>query len=141
MVGHMKSIAFKSGILFTAAVLVTLSGRLESQADFDSFFSKFEAAVMSADTYQLQNLMADKFDFMGITDASPQDVFKGLGSGQWPNLQSAVKNKVFVTQPYNGKPARFLRCTPPTAHNNCNVIFQNDSSGHWRWKAMVMPEK
>jgi hypothetical protein len=137
----MKSIAFKSGILFTAAVLVTLSSRLESQADFDSFFSKFEAAVMGADTYQLQNLMADKFDFMGITDSSPQDVFKGLGSGQWPNLQLAVKNKVFVTQPYNGKPARFLRCTPPTAHNNCYVIFQNDSSGHWRWKAMVMPEK
>ena len=136
----MKSIAFKSGILFTAAVLVTLSGRLESQSDFDSFFLKFKEAVMSADTYQLQILMADKFDFMGTTDASPPDVFKGLGTDQWANLQSAVKNKVFVTQPYNGSPARFVR-TPPTALNNCYLIFQNDSSGHWRWKAMVMQEK
>ena len=138
---NMKSIAFKSGILFTAAVLVTLSGRLESQSDFDSFFLKFKEAVMSADTYQLQILMADKFDFMGTTDASPPDVFKGLGTDQWANLQSAVKNKVFVTKPYNGKPARVLQCTPLTAHNYCYVVFQNDSSGHWRWKAMVMPEK
>lgn len=123
------------------ATFILLSPRSEGQADFNSFFSKFTAAVMSADTSQLQNLMADKFDFMGTTDVSPAEVFKGLGSGQWSNLQSAVKNKVFVTETYRGKPARSLRCTPLTVVNNCYVIFQIDRSKHWRWKAMIMPEK
>ena len=137
----MKSIESKLGIVLTMATFIVLSPRSEAQADFNSFFSTFTAAVMSADTYQVQNLMADKFDFMGTTDASPVEVFKGLGSGQWSNLQSAVKNKVFVTDTYKGKPARFLRCTPFPVTNNCYVIFQFDRSKHWRWKAMIMPEK
>lgn len=138
----MKCVESKLAIALTMATFIVFSPRSQAQADFNGFFSAFTAAVMSADTYQLQNLMADKFDFMGTTDASPVEVFKGLGAGpQWSNLQSAVKNKVFVTETYKGKPARFLRCTPSTEINNCYVIFQIDRSKHWRWKAMIMPEK
>lgn len=137
----MKCVESKLGIVLTIATLIVLSPRSEAQADFNTFFSTFTAAVMSADTYQLQNLMADKFDFMRTKDVSPVEVFKELSSGQWSNLQSAVKHKVFVTETYKGKPARFLRCTPLTSINNCYVIFQTDRSKHWRWKAMIMPEK
>ena len=137
----MKCVESKLGIALTMATLIVLSPRSEAQADFNSFFSTFTTAVMSADTYQLQNLMADKFDFMGTTDASPGEVFKGLSTRHWSNLQSAVKNKAFVTETYKGKPARFLRCTPLAVTNNCYVIFQVDRSKHWRWKAMIMPEK
>jgi hypothetical protein len=137
----MKSVAFKIANFVIAASLMTLSAHSQSPREFDSFFSRFKTAVMSADTLSLPYLMAHDFDFMGTTNVSPSDVFKGLGSGQWMNLQSAVQSRVFVSQTYKGKPARFLRCTPLTAYNNCYVVFQTDNSGHWRWRAMIMPEK
>jgi hypothetical protein len=138
----MKSVAFKIANFVIAASLITLSAQSQSPREFDSFFSRFKPAVMSADTLQLQDLMAHDFDFMGTTSVSPSDVFKGLSSsGQWTNLQSAVQSRVFISQTYKGKPARILRCTPLTVDNNCYVVFQTDNSGHWRWKAMVMPPK
>lgn len=137
----MKSSAVNLGTVLIAATLMSSSAGSQSQSDFQKFFLEFKSAVMSADTYQLQDLMASQFDFMEETNVSPGDVFRGLGSGQWPNLQSAVRNKMFITQTYKGKPARFLRCTPETVTNNCYVIFQTDSSKLWRWKAMIMPDK
>jgi hypothetical protein len=123
------------------ASLFTLPARSQSQTDFKSFFSGFKAAVMSADTYKLQDLMAHDFDFLGNTDASPEEVFKGLGSGQWSNLQSAVQKGEFVTQSYKGKPSRLLKCTPGSPDQHCYVVFQTDTSGNWRWSALVMPKK
>ena len=123
------------------ASLLTLPARSQSQAEFKGFFSEFKAAVMSADTYKLQDLMAHNFDFLGNTDASPDDVFKGLGSGQWTNLQSAVQKGEFVTQDYKGKPSRLLKCTPDAPDHHCYVVFQTDASRNWRWRALVMPQK
>jgi len=86
--------------------------------------------------------MSPSFDYMGANNSSPSDVFKGLQGGNgWDNLQSAVQKKVFVDQEYDGKPARLLRCTPDSPTNNCYIVFQTDNSGHWKWSAMVMPEK
>jgi hypothetical protein len=139
--------AVKEQVTFTIATAViiaslsTLPARSQSQTDFKSFFSEFKAAVMSADTYKLQDLMAHNFDFLGNTDASPEDVFKGLGSDQWTNLQSAVQKGEFVTQNYKGKPSRLLKCTPGAPDHHCYLVFQTDTSGHWRWSAMVMPKK
>jgi hypothetical protein len=139
----MKSVVCKVARLVIAAIVMTLSAYSQSSPrGFDGFFAKFKPAVMSADTLQLQDLMAQDFDFMGTTSMSPSEVFKGLGSsGQWNNLQSAVQSKVLISQTYKGKPARFLRCTPLSADNMCYVVFQTDSLGKWRWRAMVMPQK
>lgn len=138
----MRSLPFIPTLVITAS-LMTLSAQSQSpDRGFDAFFSKFKPAVMSADTLELQDLMAQNFDFMGATSVPASEVFKGLNSsGQWVNLQSAVQKTVFVSQPYKGKPARLLRCTPLVANNNCYVVFQTDTSGNWRWKAMVMPQK
>jgi len=124
---------FKIVAFVMAATFTTLASS-QSPPSFDSFFSKFKNATVSADTYQLQDLMAREFDFMGTTNISPSEVFKDLGSGQWANLQSAVRNELFISQVHRGKPARFLRCTPVEVNHNCYVVFQIDSSGQWRWR-------
>jgi hypothetical protein len=138
---NMRSVAFKIASSVIMASLITLPVHSQSPPEFHGFFSKFKTAVMGADAYKLQDLMARDFDFMGTTNVSPSEVFKGLGSGQWLNLQSAVQKGVFITQTYRGKPARLLRCTPEAANLHCYVVFQTDTAGHWNWKAMVMPEK
>jgi hypothetical protein len=141
----MKSVAWKIASLIVSAGLLILSADAQasySSSQFDSFFAKFKFSVMSADTYTLQNLMSSSFDYMGTENTVPTDVFKGLQGGNgWDNLQSAVQKKAFVNQDFDGKPARLLRCTPDSPTNNCYIVFQTDSSGHWRWSAMVMPEK
>ena len=141
----MKPAAWKVASLIVLAGLLVLSATAQSSyssSQFDSFFAKFKFSVMAADTYTLQNLMAPSFDYMGANNSSPSDVFKGLQGGNgWDNLQSAVQKKVFVDQDYDGKPARVLRCTPDSRTNDCYIVFQTDSSGHWKWSAMVMPEK
>jgi len=138
----MKSITLKIGSLIVSSMLLTLSAQAQSSSEFDSFFGKFQRSVMSADSSALQDLMSQSFDYMGTINAAPSEVFKGLrGGGGWNNLQSAVQNKQFISQSYRGKPARFLRCTADSPTNNCFIVFQTDSAGHWRWRAMVMPEK
>ena len=141
----MKPVAWKIASLIIVAGLFVLSATAQSSyssSQFDSFFAKFKYSVMGADTYTLQNLMSPSFDYMGANNSSPSDVFKGLQGGNgWDNLQFAVQKKVFVDQEYDGKPARVLRCTPDSRTNDCYIIFQTDSSGHWKWSAMVMPEK
>jgi len=141
----MKSSVWKIASLIVITGLLMLSASAQSSyssSQFDSFFAKFKFSVMGADTYTLQNLMSPRFDYMGANNSSPSDVFKGLQGGNgWDNLQSAVQKKVFVDQEYDGKPARLLRCTPDSPTNTCFVVFQTDSSGHWKWSAMVMPEK
>lgn len=141
----MKPAAWKVASLMVLAGLLVLSATAQSSyssSQFDSFFAKFKFSVMAADTYTLQNLMSPSFDYMGANNSSPSDVFKGLQGGNgWDNLQSAVQKKVFVDQDYDGKPARVLRCTPDSRTNDCYIVFQTDSSGHWKWSAMVMPEK
>jgi len=141
----MKSVAWKIASLIVSTGLLMLSANAQasySSSQFDSFFAKFKFSVMSADTYTLQNLMSSSFDYMGTENTVPTDVFKGLQGGNgWDNLQSAVQKKVFVNQDYDGKPARLLRCTPDSPTTSCFVVFQTDSSGHWRWSAMVMPNK
>ena len=140
----MKSGSLKVASIIVTAGLVMLSASAQSvsSSQFDSFFSKFESSVMSADTYALQNLMSQNFDYMGTVNAIPSEVFKGLrGADGWGNLQSAVQHREFVNQSYQGKPARLLRCTPDSPTNNCYIVFQTDSSGHWRWRAMVMSAK
>src|SRR5215472_9503047 len=141
----MKSAARKIAIKIVTVGLLILSASAQSAysaSQFDSFFAKFKYSVMGADTYTLQNLMSPSFDYLGASNSSPSDVFKGLQGGNgWDNLQSAVQKKVFVDQDYDGKPARLLRCTPDSPTNTCFVVFQTDSSGHWKWSAMVMPEK
>jgi hypothetical protein len=136
-----EPVTFKIANAVIIGSLLTVPARSQSQAEFKSFFSEFKTAVMSADTYQLQDLMAHDFDFLGNADASPQDVFKGLGSDEWTNLQSAVQKGDFVTQNYKGKPSRLLKCTPGASDHNCYVVFQTDTSGKWRWSALVMPKK
>jgi hypothetical protein len=141
----MKSAAGKIACLIVTLGLLSLGAYSQSSyssSQFDSFFAKFKASVMGADTYTLQNLMSPSFDYLGESNASPTEVFKGLHSANgWDNLQSAVQKKAFVEQDYKGKPSRVLRCTPDSSTNNCLVVFQTDSSGHWKWTAMVMPEK
>jgi hypothetical protein len=140
----MNSVAAKVASLVVTAGLLMMSASAQSysSSQFDSFFAKFKSSVMGADTYTLQNLMSPSFDYLGANNSSPSDVFKGLQGGNgWDNLQSAVQKKVFVDQDYRGKPARFLRCTPDSPTNSCYVVFQTDSSGHWKWNAMVMPAK
>jgi len=141
----MKSAAWKMANLIVTVGLLMLSASAQSAysaSQFDSFFAKFKFSVMGADTYTLQNLMSPSFDYMGASNSSPSDVFKGLQGGNgWDNLQSAVQKKVFVDQDYDGKPARVLRCTPDSRTNSCYIVFQTDSSGHWKWSAMIMPEK
>ena len=141
----MKSAAVRIARLVVIAGLLMLSASAQSSysaSQFDSFFAKFKYSVMGADTYTLQNLMSPSFDYMGANNSSPSDVFKGLEGGTgWNNLQSAVQKKVFVDQEYEGKPARVLRCTPDSRTNACYIVFETDSSGHWKWSAMVMPEK
>ena len=141
----MKSSVWKIGsfIVIVALLMVAASAQSSySSSQFDSFFAKFKLSVMGADTYTLQNLMSPSFDYMGVKDSSPSDVFKGLRQGSgWDNLQSAVQKKAFVDQVYDGKPARFLRCTPDSPTSNCFVVFQTDSAGHWKWNAMIMPGK
>jgi len=141
----MKSAAWKIACLIVNVGLLVMSADAQSAysaSQFDSFFAKFKLSVMGADTYTLQNLMSPSFDYMGANNSSPSDVFKGLQGGNgWDNLQSAVQKKVFVDQEYDGKPARVLRCTPDSRTNSCYIVFQTDSSGHWKWSAMVMPEK
>ena len=141
----MKPAAWKVASLIVLAGLLVLSATAQSSyssSQFDSFFAKFKFSVMAADTYTLQNLMSPSFDYMGANNSSPSDVFKGLQGGNgWVNLQSAVQKKLFVDQDYDGKPARVLRCTPDSRTNDCYIVFQTDSSGHWKWSAMVMPEK
>ena len=141
----MKSAAVRIARLVVIAGLLMLSASAQSSysaSQFDSFFAKFKYSVMGADTYTLQNLMSPSFDYMGANNSSPSDVFKGLQGGNgWDNLQSAVQRKVFVDQEYEGKPARVLRCTPDSRTNACYIVFETDSSGHWKWSAMVMPEK
>ena len=135
----MKSVVVRIVALAIAVSCLALS--VSSESPFNDFFSKFKAAVMSGNTNQLQDLMSQEFDYMGTTNASPAEVFKGLSAGQWINLQSAVQAGVFTVHPYKERPARLLKCTPATTYNTCYVVFQTDSSGNWRWKAMVMPEK
>ena len=141
----MKSAAWKIARLIVIVGLLMLWVNAQtaySASQFDSFFAKFKFSVMGADTYTLQNLMSPSFDYMGASNSSPSDVFKGLQGGNgWDNLQSAVQRKGFVDQEYDGKPARVLRCTPDRRTNTCYIVFQTDSSGHWKWSAMVMPEK
>lgn len=141
----MKSAAGKIASLVVISGLLMMSAAGQSSysaSQFDSFFAKFKFSVMGADTYTLQNLMAPGFDYMGASNSSPSDVFKGLQGGNgWDNLQSAVQKRAFVDQEYDGKPARVLRCTPDSRTNDCYIVFQTDSSGHWKWIAMVMPEK
>ena len=141
----MKSSVRKIASLIVITGLLMLSASAQSSyssSQFDSFFAKFKFSVMGADTYTLQNLMSPSFDYMGANNSSPSDVFKGLEGGSgWNNLQSAVQKKVFVDQEYEGKPARVLRCTPDSRTNACYIVFETDSSGHWKWSAMVMPEK
>ncbi|SRR5579862_2232492 len=141
----MRSATGKIAGLVVIAGLLMMSAAGQSSyssSQFDSFFAKFKFSVMGADTYALQNLMAPSFDYMGANNSSPSDVFRGLQGGNgWDNLQSAVQKKVFVDEEYDGKPARVLRCTPDSRTNSCYIVFQTDSSGHWKWSAMVMPEK
>ena len=141
----MKPAAWKIASVIVLAGLLVLSASAQSSyssSQFDSFFAKFKYSVMGADTYTLQNLMSPNFDYMGANNSSPSDVFKGLQGGNgWDNLQFAVQKKVFVDQEYDGKPARVLRCTPDSRTNDCYIVFQTDSSGHWKWSAMVMPGK
>lgn len=141
----MKSAAWKIARLIVIVGLLMLWVNAQtaySASQFDSFFAKFKFSVMGADTYTLQNLMSPSFDYMGASNSSPSDVFKGLQGGNgWDNLQSAVQRKGFVDQEYDGKPTRVLRCTPDSRTNTCYIVFQTDSSGHWKWSAMVMPEK
>lgn len=135
----MKFAALRRLAIASAVICLTLTTAAESP--FDAFFAKFKTAVMSGDTNQLQGLMAQEFDYMGTTTSSPSQVFKGLSSGQWINLQSAVQAAEFVSQSYKGKPSQLLKCTPATSYNKCYIVFQTDSSGRWLWRAMVMPEK
>jgi hypothetical protein len=136
--GKVASLIVTVGLLMLSAVAQSAY----SASQFDSFFAKFKSSVMGADTYTLQSLMSPSFDYLGSSNASPTEVFKGLHSANgWDNLQSAVQKKAIVDQDYRGKPARVLRCTPDNPTNNCLVVFQTDSSGHWKWTAMVMPEK
>jgi len=131
-------------IMILGVSCIVLSTDAQSQSDFNDFFSKFKMGVMSADTFQLQNLMADQFDFFGTTNVAPSQVFRGLssdGGQQWRNLQSAVQARVIISQTYRGKQSQVLKCTPLSSTNDCYVVFQTDGSGHWRWKAMVMPQK
>ena len=141
----MKPAAWKVASLIVLTGLLVLSAAAQSSyssSQFDSFFAKFKYSVMGADTYTLQNLMAPSFDYMGANNSSPSDVFKGLQGGNgWDNLQSAVQKRVFVDEEYDGKPARVLRCTADSRTNDCYIVFQTDSSGHWKWSAMVMPGK
>ena len=141
----MKPAAWKIVSLIVLVGLLVLMATAQSSyssSQFDSFFAKFKFSVMGADTYTLQNFMSPSFDYMGANNSSPSDVFRGLQGGNgWDNLQSAVQKKVFVDQDYDGKPARVLRCTPDSRTNDCYIVFQTDSSGHWKWSAMFMPEK
>lgn len=103
----MKSIVVHIGMTAIAASCLSLN--MPSQSPFSDFFSKFETAVMAGNTSQLHNLMAHEFDYIGSTNATPSEVFKGLSSGQWLNLQSAVQAEAFTSQPYKDKPARLLK--------------------------------
>ena len=128
--------------MFIVISLISLSAQSQSASEFDSFFTRFKAAVMRIDTNRLQDLIAHDFEYLGAINVTPSDVFADLGvSDEWSNLQSAVQTNVLRVSTYEGKPARFLQCTPPTKINNCYVIFQTDASGRWLWKAMIMPPK
>ena len=128
-------------IVTITIVVSCLALSVSSESPFSDFFSKFKAAVMAGNTNRLQDLMAQDFDYMGTANATPSTVFKDLSSGQWINLQLAVQAQAVTSQTYKDKPARLLKCTPATAYSKCYVVFQTDSSGNWRWKAMIMPEK
>jgi len=116
-----------------------------SQADFNTFFAKFKAAVAQKDAATLTPLMAPGFDFIRAQNVSPADVFKGLDADnglQWTNLQQAVQRQPAPYQAQGSNaPARVLQCTPTDAVYSCLVIFQQDSHRRWRWKSMIMPTR
>ena len=71
----MKSIVVHIGMTAIAASCLSLN--MPSQSPFSDFFSKFETAVMAGNTSQLHNIMAQEFDYIGSTNATPSEVFKG----------------------------------------------------------------
>ena len=111
---------------------------------FDEFYAKFKTAVAKQDKARLQRMMASNFAFLRATDVAPTDVFRALEQNnqqQWGNLQLAVQRGVPVAQKYGNHPARLLWCTPSQVIYNCYVVFEKDSSGRWKWRGFVMPEK
>jgi hypothetical protein len=124
--------------------LLLPASSVSAQEKFNSFYNRFKQAVAQKDRATLQQMMSPRFDFLTTANVSPSNVFRGLDSNNaqlWTNLQTAIRQATPVLDEYADQPAQLLWCTPTETIYNCYVVFQKHKSGHWRWRAFVMPQK
>ncbi len=126
-------------------IVVAVPSVAQNSAAFNSFYTKFQAAVASQDQGALTSLMSSSFDFMQSQNVAPADVFTGLSDNnglQWTNLQeTATRTPVNYPPGPSGRQRKVVQCMPTQIIYNCLVVFEKNSAGKWRWRGMTMLEK
>ena len=139
------SIAFLLALTLIGPRLGSAQQPSTDDSQFKTFLADFQAAVSHKDRAKLEGMMKPSFDFFQAQHVPHATVFKHLdaeGGKQWANLQHAVQgHPIVVTKTYNNRPARVLQCTPTREIYHCYIVFQQDNTHQWRWKAMVMPQR
>ena len=130
----------------SVATTATMAASSRTAGDWDGFFTALRGAVRRRDRAALQGIMSAQFEYANALAVPPNEVFSQLdfdGGTNWTILEKTLAQPV---KPFKLADAtRPLRSAthPAPCGEGCRyqskVVFEQDPSGQWRWKAMFFP--
>jgi hypothetical protein len=128
------------------ATVATTAASSPAAGDWDGFFTAFRGAVQRRDRAALQGMMSSQFEYANALAVPPKEVFSQLdfdGGTNWTILEKTLAQPV---KPFKlAEATRPLRSAthPAPCGEGCRyqseVVFEQEPSGQWRWKAMFFP--